>query len=36
MFAGAQKFVVAGDAQGLQALLHYPCTQPSSPTPFGP
>jgi predicted dienelactone hydrolase len=36
MFAGAREFVVPGDGQGLTALLHYPCLQPSSPTQFGP
>jgi predicted dienelactone hydrolase len=36
MFAGAREFVVPADAQGLTALLHYPCTQPSTPTQFGP
>jgi predicted dienelactone hydrolase len=28
--------VVPGDEQGLKALLHYPCAQPSRLTPFGP
>jgi len=36
MFAGSREFTVAGDAQGLSALLHYPCLQASSPTRFGP
>jgi predicted dienelactone hydrolase len=36
MFAGAREFVVGADERGLKALLHYPCTQPSRPTPFGP
>jgi predicted dienelactone hydrolase len=36
MFAGSREFVVPSDEQGLKALLHYPCAQPSRPTPFGP
>jgi predicted dienelactone hydrolase len=36
MFAGAREFAVPRDAQGLTALLHYPCVQPSRPTSFGP
>jgi predicted dienelactone hydrolase len=36
MFAGSREFRVAGDAPGLTALLHYPCLQPPSLTPFGP
>ncbi len=36
MFAGSREFVVAGDAPGLTALLHYPCLQASRLTPFGP
>jgi len=27
---------VRGDAQGLTAVLHYPCAEPSYPTPVGP
>jgi predicted dienelactone hydrolase len=36
MFAGSREFVVAGDSQGLTALLHYPCAHPSRLTSFGP
>ncbi|HEV2701475.1 MAG TPA: hypothetical protein VGV09_07580 [Steroidobacteraceae bacterium] len=36
MFVGAREFVVAGDTQGLTALLHYPCEAASRPTSFGP
>ncbi len=36
MFSGSREFAVQGDAQGLTALLHYPCLQPSRPTSFGP
>lgn len=36
MFAGSREFPVRGDAQGLNALLHYPCLTPSRLTPFEP
>jgi predicted dienelactone hydrolase len=38
MFAGSRQFLMPGDARAppLDALLHYPCLQPSVPTRFGP
>jgi predicted dienelactone hydrolase len=36
MFAGSREFEVPGEARRLTVLLHYPCLQPASPTPFGP
>jgi len=38
MFAGSRQFLIPGDTRAppLDALLHYPCLQPSVPTRFGP
>jgi predicted dienelactone hydrolase len=38
MYAGSRQFLIPADgaAAPLEALLHYPCGQPSAPTRFGP